>query len=505
MTHPLIIAIINLKNNTMKKTPLLLIGLLLAVGVAKAQSFAALENYSFGWYFQWMEGLAEMRDGNILTCTRLLNADASGHYTDDYGYCFLKLNREDATIMDSVFLPDSYTNFFMLEPHPSSDGYLFINQVYDSLTESNFMKIRHFHDDLVFDDEISTPLVDTVYGGTDHFLIEENSFIMLSSDGHSSHTFQRFAFEGELLDRVVCPDSVCPYWEVRGLKVWNDSPREFVFTGYKPSPAQCSFYILDSLLQLKETIALEHTPQYPNLWFQHTANNVVESLDESTHLLATGFEEGYSVNPDFKLGVQVTKRDKATHDNLKTVYFPFHVISIGVFFASPYVVDVKQTEEGYIYLAYGDISGMNKFSVVLLDSDLNILWQQYYLNLDDYDMMYCMKKLHDGGLGLVGYDAHDTKVFALFINNEYDALEEYGITIRPYTYWPNPVENELHLHFSPDVQPTQIELYDLQGHLVRMQKNGLESLEMNGLPSGTYTMCVTLEGGKVFTDKVMKD
>ena len=57
-------------------------GLLIAVGVAKAQSFAALENYSFGWCFQWMEGLAEMRDGNILTCTRLLNADASGHYTD---------------------------------------------------------------------------------------------------------------------------------------------------------------------------------------------------------------------------------------------------------------------------------------------------------------------------------------------------------------------------------------------------------------------------------------
>ena len=487
------------------KNTLLIIGMVFAAIFARAQSYAALENYSFGWYFQWMEGLAEMNDGNILTCTRLLNADASGHYTSDYGYCFLKLNRENATIMDSVFLPDSYTNFFMLEPHPSSDGYLFVNQVYDSLTESNFMKIRHFHDDLVFDDENSTPLIDTVYGGADHFLLEENSFLMLSGNGHGSHTFQRFDFEGELLDRKVYPDSICPYWEVYGLKTWNDSPREYVFTGYKPSPAQCSFYILDSLLQLKETIALEHTPQSPNLWFQHTANNVVESLDESTYLLATGFEEGNLGNPDFKLGVQITKRDKTTHNNLKTVYFPFHVVGDGVFRATPYVVDVKKTEEGYIYLVYGDISGMNKLSVVLLDSELNILWQQYYLNLDDFDKMYCMKKLHDGGLGLVGYDAHDTKVFALFINNEYNALEEHGITVRPYAYWPNPVQDQLHLQYSPDVKPMQVELYDLQGRLVRTQIKDLESIGLQGLSAGTYTMRVMLEDEKVFSDKVVKE
>ena len=63
----------------------------------------------------------------------------------------------------------------------------------------------------------------------------------------------------------------------------------------------------------------------------------------------------------------------------------------------------------------------------------------------------------------------------------------------------------LHLQYSPDVTPKSIELYDLKGRLVRTQRNGLESLNLQGLASGTYTMRVMLEDGKVFSDKVVKE
>ena len=98
-----------------------------------------------------------------------------------------------------------------------------------------------------------------------------------------------------------------------------------------------------------------------------------------------------------------------------------------------------------------------------------------------------------------------TEVFYVVVNDDYDALEEQGIIVRPYAYWPNPAQDEIHLQFSPDVTPTQIELYDLQGRMVRSQRNGLESINLEGLASGTYTMRVTLEGGKVFSDKVVKE
>ena len=84
-------------------------------------------------------------------------------------------------------------------------------------------------------------------------------------------------------------------------------------------------------------------------------------------------------------------------------------------------------------------------------------------------------------------------------------MEEQGLIVRPYAYYPNPVQDELHLQYSPDITPTQIELYDLQGRLVHTQRNSLESLSMKGLASGAYTMRVMLEGGKVFSDKVIKE
>ncbi|MBR7023937.1 MAG: T9SS type A sorting domain-containing protein, partial [Bacteroidales bacterium] len=61
------------------------------------------------------------------------------------------------------------------------------------------------------------------------------------------------------------------------------------------------------------------------------------------------------------------------------------------------------------------------------------------------------------------------------------------------------------LHSPPDVTPKSIELYDLQGRLVRSQRNGLESLNLQGLSAGQYVMKVTLENGKVFSDKVVKE
>jgi hypothetical protein len=55
------------------------------------------------------------------------------------------------------------------------------------------------------------------------------------------------------------------------------------------------------------------------------------------------------------------------------------------------------------------------------------------------------------------------------------------------------------------VKPTSIELYDLQGRLLRTQRNGLECFNVSDLPLGTYSIRVKMEDGKVFSDKVMKE
>jgi hypothetical protein len=96
--------------------------------------------------------------------------------------------------------------------------------------------------------------------------------------------------------------------------------------------------------------------------------------------------------------------------------------------------------------------------------------------------------------------------FALKLNPDGTVgMNEGGIEVRPYAFYPNPVKEQLHMQFSPDVQPVQVELYDLQGRLVRTQSKAFENIDMSQLPAGTYTLRVTLEDGKVYTDKVVKE
>ena len=95
--------------------------------------------------------------------------------------------------------------------------------------------------------------------------------------------------------------------------------------------------------------------------------------------------------------------------------------------------------------------------------------------------------------------------FTNFIEDCSLVVDENGLNGVMVSTFPNPAKGNLNLEFSPDVTPTRIELYDLQGRLVRRQTTALECINMEGLAAGTYMMRVTLEGGKVFSDKVVKE
>ena len=117
-----------------------------------------------------------------------------------------------------------------------------------------------------------------------------------------------------------------------------------------------------------------------------------------------------------------------------------------------------------------------------------------------------MTVLDDNSVAIVGNNIDCPEVFYVIVHDDGTiGIPEAEAFIRPYAFYPNPVQSELHLQYSPDVTPTQIELYDLQGRMVRTQSKDLENISMEGLPAGTYTMRVTLEGGKTYSDKVVKE
>lgn len=153
----------------------------------------------------------------------------------------------------------------------------------------------------------------------------------------------------------------------------------------------------------------------------------------------------------------------------------------------------------------------NQIIITKTDDTLGVIWEKAYSCQSRFLQATYLLATNDGGCIVTGgaYDDASSHydLFVLKINPDgtLNTWEDAMDDLRPYTYYPNPAQNELHLNYSPDVTPAQIELYDIQGRMVRSQRNGLESINLEGLPAGTYTMHVTLENGKVFSDKVVKE
>ena len=155
------------------------------------------------------------------------------------------------------------------------------------------------------------------------------------------------------------------------------------------------------------------------------------------------------------------------------------------------------------------VQGTNLITVTKTDSDLGVVWQRYcHLNMNCRPL--CITATKDGGCLVTGgaYCEENNTVYVLAFKVLADgtlSCPETEISVRPYAYYPNPANDQLRLQYSPDVKPAQIELYDLQGRLVRSQGSGLECLNLQGLAAGQYVMKVTMADGTTFSDKVVKE
>lgn len=148
----------------------------------------------------------------------------------------------------------------------------------------------------------------------------------------------------------------------------------------------------------------------------------------------------------------------------------------------------------------------NSIVVTKMDENLEVVWQRHY-SIPSYPLRaHYVLATHDGGCLVLGSghkNAH-YDVFALKIDSDGSVGME-DILICPFMFYPNPVQDQLHMHYSPDATPTKIKLYDLQGRLVRIQSKDLDKVNMHGLAAGQYLMKVTMADGKVYSDMVIKD
>lgn len=173
--------------------------------------------------------------------------------------------------------------------------------------------------------------------------------------------------------------------------------------------------------------------------------------------------------------------------------------------------DTKVLDNHSIYFTYlTHVSTNNSVALVRTSPDLDRIWR---VTLPEIPQQVFggsrITVLSDGNivLGTTVYreDYSKTDLRIYIIHDSYDTLKENNKTERPFILYPNPVKDLLTLRFDDGAEPESVELYNFAGGLVATKCNTMETIDMNAITSGVYTLCVTLKDGTRYHEKIIKE
>ena len=458
-------------------------------------------------------------DGKILT--RITSKTLLGGHLVDFGDWLYRIDPQNLVVVDSVFVEtnygfEEYNGSVLLADAPDDEGCIFAKLIHNKLTYQGFpgktwLRISRIDDQLnmqAYEDATMVTLEDSIIiNRLIDITLEGEQIVLAYPLADRTPVIARVGLDGMLHDKTICD-----FHATHGFAVYNDTPREYALYDWSVfgSDTCLVYHVFDSLLTPMETIVTEG--HFGDIYLICPGNNHIIPLDDGSFIQASQYEQRNIT----RNGVCLLKYDKTTHERLANAMFEsWPIYSNRNSYAYP--IGLKHSADGNLYFAYrtNNNGSANKgwIGIVKLDTDLNIIWQRYCLgswnSSTGYNHSYCqILQTEDGFMigGRIHKSGESYNVFYYFVHdNDANNIPEAEAFLRPYMYYPNPNQDRLHLQYSPDVQPTRIELYDLQGRLVRSQSQGLESVDMQGLASGQYLMKVTMEDGKSFTDKVVKE
>ncbi|MBO7460507.1 MAG: T9SS type A sorting domain-containing protein, partial [Bacteroidales bacterium] len=71
--------------------------------------------------------------------------------------------------------------------------------------------------------------------------------------------------------------------------------------------------------------------------------------------------------------------------------------------------------------------------------------------------------------------------------------------------YPNPVSDYIYIELSDNSICTAIEIYSLDGRLVKSQINNLSTIDLSSLPMGVYIVKIRMADGKEFAERIIKE
>ena len=514
----------------MKKHLLLLI-FALAASALQAQNgeLYSFMSHDMGGYGFGIESVAQQRDGDIITVTHI------SQYPVFLGNIFLKMSPTSLSITDTLFVNDTLPPYYFYAQDPHGEGNIRTHIEYVEEVDSSYVRICHFPDnDLNIDhnEDIMVPLRKGIaYEQDEACMIDCWGDIIMTyaidrPDGGYDCHIARIDPAGTLKYQTLLFENE-PY-QIPKLRIFKESPLQYYKWSYAESNVgpgyNLAVYVIDSLFN-KNTIIIDKTLREESLsdeftWVAHeylAFNNDTEVIPIGGDDILVAAQYIYDTNyypMTAEYGVAVAKYD------IRTMQLKDYIVfnDYPGYYHEGQCLGLKAMTDGTVYFLYKETGYTDdSFIAVKMDTDLNMEWKRFCktekIKLLAPLFSPILKKDGQGeedGIAWVGcckmMDSNKQNLLFFILNHEGPVgMNESGIEVRPYGFYPNPAKNQLHMEFSPDVQPARVELYDLQGRLVHTQRNTFESINLSQLPAGTYTMRVVLENGESYSDKVVKE
>ena len=509
------------------------------------------EMYSLLFHGEWDDrygiigphGFMRQRDGDFVINAYLVDNLAN----DDE--CFLgnllyKVSSNTLAITDTLYVADTtsteyFQRSFLLAQDPRGEGNIRANFEYHEECDNSFLRISHYPDsdfNVITEEDVVVPVCEGRVEGGRGMLNIRGDLIMKYSKYHpggATHEYDSY---------IICVDreGTLKYHRL----MFEDEGREFLYPTLgmlSESPLQyyqwrqieghvnqhavynVGLLTIDSLLNvntvilgsvLSEEVLDPENPfwvEYERLNLNRDANLI--PIGGNKILVAAQYENDTNFYGATEYGVAVAKYDIRTMQLQD--YIVFNDLP-GGYGNQAECRGIKMMSDGTVYFIYSEQDEPDEtLTVVKMDTDLNVYWKRYFKTENviiwglSYPIIYKDEQGEEKGIIWTGYGTKNGQqegiLCFLLYHDGTVSTNENGMAIRPYMFYPNPAQDQLHLQYSPDVQPKQIELYDLQGRLMRSQGNAFETFDLGSLPTGTYTLRVTMEDGQVFSDKVVKE
>ncbi len=509
--------------------------LVLATIYAQAQevSMGFIPSYHPSYPVFNIVNAVQQHNGDIVS--NVLVANVEGNNAVVVGNNFYKASPVALQYTDSLFIANSNPPFYMLARNPLGDGNLRVNVESDA-NNGTAVRISHFPD---YDLNIN-PAEDVVVQLCDTFALDYSNSILMdrrndlilkyyTENLDSSYTchISRVGLDGTLKHNTVLPQTQN---FLTTMGEFDSQPSSY-FQWTSNEDGNLMLYVIDSLFNVTNYLVVNRILEDNIYEFDSTYIQVREEFwfgnsnsygtfvisDEGDLLVAAPYtRDSAFVYDNRETGLAVARYDLRTMQQKALIHFNDQPGPS----TEARCLGFQKASNGDIYIVFRETTPYNKptMTAAKLDRNLNLIWRRYcYEQSYGYDpstsVYSSILNDDDGseiGMFIVGYAINLNQagvgIFHFFVSDDgYDEIHEGETFIRPYAFYPNPVQDWLHLQYSPDVQPACIELFDLQGRLVSKQSQGLDNIELQGLALGQYVMKVTLRDGKVFTDKVVKE